>query len=111
MEWTHLTSSDQIDEILNDSSSNIFLVFKHSTRCSISSMAKNRLEAKWDKSIPIKKAYYLDLIKYRPLSNSIANDFDVVHESPQILLIKNGMSFYNTSHNQISLSTIQSQLG
>ncbi len=72
-------------------------------------MAKNRLE----REIPAANTlfYYLDLIRYRPISNKIAEDFHVHHESPQILLIKNGECIYEESHNGISMADIADQLG
>lgn len=110
MNWQHLTDINQISDIVATSSKQpdeiqAVLIFKHSTRCPISSMALSRVENKWndDPKIPI---YYLDLIKYREISNKIAETFDVEHQSPQVLLIKNGQCFYNTSHSSINVSDI-----
>ena len=85
----------------NESFQKPVVLFKHSTRCSISSMAKGRLERSW--SFPEKDVtpYYLDLIKYRAVSNEIADLFHVRHESPQLLLMKNGEVVFHTSHNDI----------
>ena len=80
------------------------LIFKHSTRCSISRMALNRIES--GESALIKACYYLDLIKLRSISNKIEIDFQVKHESPQVLVIENGKCIYHTSHNDISWSKI-----
>ena len=80
------------------------LIFKHSTRCSISSIALNRIES--NEPAQIKFCYYLDLIKYRSISNKIEVDFQVKHESPQVLVIENGKCIYHTSHNDISWSKI-----
>ncbi len=109
MIWEHLISQDQLDEVLKDTSERVYAIFKHSTRCSISSMAKNRLESKWNPNLPIDKVYYLDLIKFRNLSSVIAEKLNVEHESPQILLVKNGECFYNASHNSISTTHIEHQ--
>lgn len=79
------------------------LIFKHSTRCSISMMAKRRFEMDMDKlpaDIPL---YFLDLIKYRDISNQVAQDFQVYHESPQMLLIKDGECILDQSHGGISV--------
>lgn len=69
-------------------------------------MAKRKLESEWD--FPEEKVvpYYLDLLAYRPISDSIARDFSVTHQSPQILLIKNGKCVYNASHHHISAADI-----
>ena len=83
------------------------VIFKHSTRCSISSMAKNRLE----RAAPAQNVEFnlLDLIKHRELSQKIADDFSVEHESPQILFIKNGECVYDESHSGISMDEISEQ--
>ncbi len=103
-DWKILTSEDQFLTLLNENPK--FAVFKHSTRCSISSMAKKRLERNWDldDSTPI---YYLDLIQYRSLSNLIAERSGVIHQSPQLILFIDGKANYNASHNSISVDEIK----
>ena len=81
------------------------LVFKHSTRCSVSYMAQKSLKSQWNiDGVPL---YYLDLIKFRALSNQIANQFGVKHESPQLLFIKNGVCTHHASHFNVNVDTIQ----
>lgn len=104
MNWINLQTEEQLNELIQKSSEKPQLIFKHSTRCPVSSMAKNRLEKKEQpQNIDF---YYLDLIKYRPLSNKIAEEFDVNHESPQVLLIENGSCKYNESHSGITMEDI-----
>jgi len=81
------------------------VIFKHSTRCGISAMAKSRLE----RSTPVENAdfYYLDLINYRSLSRKVAEEFNVYHESPQVLVIRNGECIYDESHLGISMEDIK----
>ena len=107
MDWISLTSSSQLADIIEKSKHQPQLIFKHSTRCSISSMAKNRLE----RTTPPENIdfYYLDLISYRELSTKIAEDFDVFHESPQVILIKNGECSYDESHSGINMDDIIEQ--
>lgn len=107
MLWKELTSEEQLAEIRQQSSQKPQVIFKHSTRCSISSMAKSRLE----RAVAAQDVdfYYLDLIKYRSISNRIAEDFSVNHESPQVLLIKNGECIYDESHSGISMDEIEEQ--
>jgi bacillithiol system protein YtxJ len=109
LNWSYIDSEEIIEKIASDTSNTIFLIFKHSTRCSISSMSLNRLETKWDTSLNL-ETYFLDLIKFRNISNKIAERFNVYHESPQVLLIKNGKCFFDCSHNQISVNIIKEQL-
>ena len=108
MEWIKLTDSKQLDEI--ERSSEKALIFKHSTRCSISSMVLNRLENSWNTGeIPV-KVYFLDLIANRDISNNIADRFSVYHQSPQVLLINNGECYYEESHMGIRYDEIVEQV-
>jgi len=108
MNWMALTEEQQLQEIDTLSENEAVVIFKHSTRCSISSMAKNRLErAEAPAGTPF---YYLDLIKYRSLSNAIADRYKVTHESPQILIIKNGECVFDESHNGIDMAEIAEQV-
>ena len=105
MNWIPLNQEAQLDEIIVNSNTIPQVIFKHSTRCSISSMAKNRLDRK--EAPEGIKFYYLDLIKYRSLSNKIAADFGVSHQSPQVLVINNGKCIYNESHSGIVFDEIE----
>lgn len=109
MNWIPLQSEDQLNNIIADSDNKPQLVFKHSTRCSISSMVKNRLDKK---ELPEGvDFYYLDLIKFRSVSNKIAELFDVRHQSPQVLLIKDGKCVYEESHSGITMEEIVDEAG
>lgn len=109
MNWIDLNDEGQLTAIKEQSNTQPVVIFKHSTRCSISAMAKNRL----DRETPGDNIafYYLDLIKYRPISNLIAEEFKVHHESPQVLIIKNGECVYDDSHNGINMNDITEQAG
>jgi bacillithiol system protein YtxJ len=108
MNWIPLTENTALDLIKENSFNRPQLIFKHSTRCSISSMAKNRLDRS---EVPVGiEFHYLDLIAHRNLSNSIAEIFNVAHESPQVLLIKNGECVYDESHSGISMDEISEQV-
>ena len=107
MNWKNLTDEQQLTEIREKSSERPQVIFKHSTRCSISSVAKSRLDRSPDpEGIDF---YYLDLIRYRSISNRISELFEVHHESPQILLIKNGECIYDESHLSISIDEVKQQ--
>lgn len=96
MDWKTLNSEAQFLDLLNNEP--LFVVFKHSTRCSISSMAKNRLEREWDLELPV---YYLDLLQYRSVSNLIVEKSNVEHQSPQLIVFQNGLPIYDASHSGI----------
>lgn len=109
MNWKNLTEELQIDAIKFASAEKPQVIFKHSTRCSISSMAKNRIDKKVAPDTI--DFYYLDLLQYRSISNKLADVFNVYHESPQILLIKNGECVYDESHSAIRMDDILEQAG
>ena len=107
MEWIHLTDEQQLNDLIEKSREKPQVIFKHSTRCSISSVAFQRLQkAKQPQDIDF---YYLDLIAYRSLSNKVAQLFSVHHESPQVLVIKDGECVYDESHLGISMNDILDQ--
>lgn len=107
MNWIEISDEHQINSIREKSKLTPQVIFKHSTRCSISSVAKNRLEkAQVPEGVDF---YYLDLLKFRNISQQIATDFDVFHESPQVLLIRNGKCIYDESHSGITMSEIVEQ--
>ena len=99
MNWIELNDMNQLDTIKKLSFEKPQVIFKHSTRCSVSIMAKNRL----DKTAITENLdfHYLSLLKYREISNAITTQFSVVHESPQVLLIKNGECIFHESHSSI----------
>jgi bacillithiol system protein YtxJ len=107
MNWIPLINEEQLHQLKANSNTKPQVIFKHSTRCSISSMAKSRLERSTQPDDI--DFYFLDLIKYRPLSNKIAEGFKVYHESPQILVIKNGECNYDESHSGIAMESIIEQ--
>lgn len=107
MNWTALTEQTQLDSIVEESKVQPVVIFKHSIRCSISAMAKGRLER--EEQPQGVKFYYLDLINHRDISNKIAEMFSVHHESPQVLLIRNGECTYEESHNGINMEEIAEQ--
>ena len=107
MEWRQLTDLGQLNEIVEVSNEKLVLIFKHSTRCSISRYALKQFENEFtfeDKIVP----YFLDLIAHRDVSNEIAQRFGVFHESPQIILIKEGKAIYDASHESIDAKKLES---
>lgn len=108
MNWIPLTELAQIQNI--KTSPDYSIIFKHSTRCSISLMAKKKLELESEaipENVPV---YYLDLLSYRDISNAIAEIFQVHHQSPQLLVIKNGECTFEATHGEISAEEAAEQL-
>ncbi|WP_026463396.1 bacillithiol system redox-active protein YtxJ [Adhaeribacter aquaticus] len=111
MNWSPLTQQDQIQTIIEESKQAPVIIFKHSTSCSISATAKARLERQWDDAgLENVKPYYLDLLSYRSVSNAIAETFAIMHQSPQLLLIKDGECLYDASHMGIRLDEVKKQV-
>ncbi|NVJ87125.1 MAG: bacillithiol system redox-active protein YtxJ [Algoriphagus sp.] len=111
MNWQKLTQVEQLEEIKRQSFDRPVLLFKHSTRCSISSMSLDRLSRNWQPSDEEKVTpYFLDLISYRDLSNQVAMLFGIPHQSPQVILVKNGQVVYDNSHFGISYQEIMSKI-
>lgn len=102
--WKHLNHEDQIRTIVEASKESPQLIFKHSTRCSISSMAKTRLEREWN--LENVEPWHLDLIAFRSVSNAIASLLGVHHESPQAILLKDGVVVHVSTHSAISAQVI-----
>jgi bacillithiol system protein YtxJ len=110
--WEPLTQAEQLQDLVRESHEQPVLIFKHSTTCSISAAAKGKLERQWaDAGLDDTKFYYLDLLRFRPLSAEIAQQFGVQHESPQLLLIQDGECRYSASHMGIRLSEVKSMVG
>jgi bacillithiol system protein YtxJ len=108
MNWIPLEQAAQLEVISALSYQKPVVLFKHSTRCSISIMAKGRLDrATQPEGVDF---YYLDLLAFRPLSNQIAEQFAVHHESPQLILLKNGACVYEAAHNGIDMDELLTQL-
>ncbi len=108
--WKVLNSLEQLEELKQSSFHKPVVIFKHSTRCGISAHAKYRLENDWGFSDADMDFYYLDLIAHRPVSNKITEAFQVVHQSPQIILLRNGQSVFDTSHHMISVPVLRQAL-
>ena len=99
--WIALNSIDQLDTIAKQSQGKTQLIFKHSTRCGISRMVMNQFVAAYDLDLNA-DLYYLDLLSYRDVSNEVGYKFEVMHESPQLLVIRNGVVVEHASHGGIN---------
>lgn len=111
MNWKELESIDQLMQLDVESEKMPIVIFKHSTRCSISDAAISRFDRDWTREDSEKMTpYYLDLIAHRNVSNAIAERYGIVHESPQVLIIKNGKCVYDESHMNIRVSDIRTHM-
>lgn len=105
--WRILADLGQLNEIIELSNQKHVLIFKHSTRCSISRFALKNFENEYAFTAEELQPYLLDLLEYRAISNEITNRFDVMHQSPQILLIKEGKCVYDDSHDGIEVNKLK----
>lgn len=108
--WSNLTEENQIAEIIALSSSVPVYIFKHSTTCGISAQAKENIEISFKNTEKPFLFYYLDLLKYRPVSNEIALRLNVHHQSPQLILVRDGQVIFTTSHHKIKATTLMDSL-
>ncbi|UTN02482.1 bacillithiol system redox-active protein YtxJ [Flavobacterium bizetiae] len=107
--WTELTDIAQLSEVTAISNEKPVVIFKHSTRCSISRMALKQFEREYDLNDSV-AAYFLDLIAHRDISNEIASRFNVYHESPQLILIRDGKAVYDVSHSDIDAVALKEKI-
>ncbi len=107
--WIPLIFIVQLDELVAFSKQKPAVIFKHSTRCSISRFALKQFEKDFDLEDNV-DAYFLDLLEHRDISNEIASRFGVYHQSPQLLLIKEGKSVYDVSHDAINAKDLKEKL-
>ncbi len=106
MEWNNIESLEMLQEVIQKSFESPIVIFKHSNRCSISSMALNRIRSVPENAIP----YMVDVIRHRNISNEIANTFGVHHQSPQMLIIHKGQCISDSSHLGISPKSMEAQI-
>ncbi|MFS4473034.1 bacillithiol system redox-active protein YtxJ [Chryseobacterium sp. T20] len=106
--WKKIESEEDLAKAMEDSFQNKIAIFKHSTSCFISRTVLKNFEKEIENSDQPVNVYYLDLLAHRPVSNKIAADFEIRHESPQLIVIENGKPVNSASHQDISLSQIVS---
>jgi bacillithiol system protein YtxJ len=109
LNWTNLESVDDLSAFIKKTDKPI-LLFKHSTRCAISSMALSSLESDWQMSEEEVYLGFIDLVKYRDVSNACAELTKVVHQSPQVIVINNGEVVHDASHSAIRFDQIKKYL-
>ena len=110
LNWNALTEIKQLDSIVDASAEKPVVIFKHSTRCSISRMALKNFEREYDLAESEAAPYFLDLLEHRDISNEIAQKFQVIHQSPQLILIKDGKAVYNASHSEIDAEALKNRV-
>jgi len=99
--WIPLTNLEQLATIKSESETEFVLIFKHSTRCGISRMVIKQFENLFTAEMKKLKVYYLDLLNHRNISDEIGYSFQVVHQSPQLIVVRNGVTVAHSSHNEI----------
>lgn len=104
--WKRLTHIDQLDRIIKDSWNKPVAIFKHSTRCGISRMVLRQFEGSYDLEQGEMDLYFLDLLAFRDVSDEVAASFQVMHESPQLIVVRNGITAAHASHHGIRASEL-----
>ena len=108
--WTQITSDKQLVTAFEESNEKPILFFKHSTRCSISSMALSRFEQNAEQLNEICALYFIDLMEFRQVSNKLEEISNVMHQSPQVIVVKNREVIYTETHSSIDAKEIERQL-
>jgi len=108
--WNRLTRLEQLDTIIEESVNTPVAIFKHSTRCGTSRMALRQFEKQFSIDKDNVKLYFLDLIAFREVSNEIAIQFQVLHQSPQLIVVKNGNTVHHSSHYSIDAGLLERYL-
>ena len=109
--WIQLTEMETLDEIAETSKTQTVAILKHSTSCGISRMVLRQFEQSYDLKEEQIKLYFLDLLSYRDISNKIASRFNVPHQSPQLLVIKDGEVVFDASHSSIQSEKLNEFVG
>ena len=107
LQWNYLESMEDLDAAELLSKGKTVVLFKHSTRCSISRFVLKQFENSFDIPQENMELYFLDLIEYRAVSNEIASRFGVTHQSPQMLVLKDGKVVYDASHERIDANSLE----
>lgn len=108
--WKTITSEDDVQKIIDASVLKTQIIFKDSQSCGISAYAKERLSEGSSLLVEKSEFNYLDLLKYRTVSNFIADELDITHQSPQIIVIKDKKVVYRDSHHSIQPEKILKHL-
>ena len=107
IQWDTLESIDQLDNIIKNSSIKPKVIFKHSTRCGISRMVFNQFQKGYESNDDNVTYYLLDLLSYRDVSNAVAQKLNVVHQSPQVIILFNKEVIHTESHHGIDIKKVQ----
>lgn len=102
--WKYIESEEDLNRAIAVSTEKKVAIFKHSTRCFISKTVLKNFEKEVENSDKNVDYYFLDLLAHRDLSNKIADDLGVTHQSPQLIVLENGVVVNHASHQSISLS-------
>jgi bacillithiol system protein YtxJ len=108
LNWITLTDIEQLTAIIEKSYKKPEVLFKHNAHCSVGGAALKRMEKAG--ITPDADFYFTDLLRFRKISDKISENFDVSHESPQVLLIKNGECIYDESHLEITMQELADQI-
>lgn len=108
--WKSLQSEESLKELIEQSHLKPQLLFKHSTRCGISRMVWSQNRSRLESLADSADLHFLDLLTYRDVSNAVARDLQIPHESPQLLIVHQGEVVAHDSHGGISQMDIEGKI-
>jgi len=106
LNWYKLTKVEQLSNLKKISNDKLVVLFKHSTRCGISRMVWNQFQSSADFPADQVELFYLDLLSYRDISDAVAQEFQVLHQSPQLIILQHGQVVHHASHSAIVPSSV-----
>ena len=104
--WKNITSEEDLNKAIEESTTKKVAIFKHSTSCFISKTVLKNFEKEVENTDKEVSYYFLDLLAHRNISNKIAEQLEVTHQSPQLIVLENGKATKNASHSDISVSLL-----
>lgn len=109
IEWMNIKTTDQYEELIRESFKKPLIIFKHSRSCGFSAMALRKFEKDFHTTNEINLTM-VNVRVDRKISNFIAEQHQITHESPQLLFIKNGEVLYHASHSYINANEVLNHL-
>jgi len=101
-QWNYIHSIETFNFLLEKSSEKPLVIFKHSTRCPISTMALDRFSEMALDIAAESNLVMIDVIADRNISLYVAEHLGVTHQSPQVLIVQNKKAIFDNSHNGIN---------
>lgn len=105
----NIYSNEDIDQAFQASETTPILIYKHSPICHLCDLAILEVQKFIAAEAKQFEFYQVDVIAQRPLSQLLEQRLNVLHESPQLLLVWKSICRWNLSHRHITQKKIKSE--